>query len=123
MTGKVLNIPKVRAERSANAPIIIGPDAKEYPVGGVPLDTFLEIVELQQAFAARDGSITDMVEVVKRWKALIDQIMPGFPSGDLTLAELMEVIDFLQFQIGPETQETNTEGEASDSEPGELTPP
>lgn len=122
MAGKILNIPKVRAEQSVNAPVVIGPDGKEYPVGGVPLDIFLEIVELQQTFTARDGDITAMVEVVKRWKALIDRIMPGFPSGDLTLAELMQVIDFLQFQVGPEAEAT-AEGEASDSEPGELTPP
>lgn len=122
MAGKVLNIPKVRADKAVDAPVIIGPDDKRYPVGGVPLDTFFEIIELRQAFAESDGGTDDTVAVIKRWSALIGEVMPGFPVGKLTLQELIEVIDFLQFQVGPEAEAT-AEGEASDSEPGELTPP
>lgn len=120
MAGKTLNIPQVRADKAVDAPVIIGPDNVRYPIGGIPLDTFLEIVELQQTFAARAGDMTDTIEVIKRWGVLIGEVMPGFPVGKLTLPELLEVIDFMQYQVGPQA---DAEGEASDSEPGELTPP
>ena len=121
MAGKILNIPQVRADKAVDAPVIIGPDTVRSPVGGIPLDTFFEIVELRQTFAESDGNTDDTVAVIKRWSGLIGEVMPGFPVGKLTLPELLEVIDFMQFQVGPQTEAA--EGEASDSEPGELTPP
>jgi hypothetical protein len=123
VAGKILNIPQVRADKAVDAPVIIGPDNVRYPVGGIPLDTFFEIVELRQTFADSDGGTDDTVKVIKRWSVLIGEVMPGFPVGKLTLPELMEVIDFMQFQVGPQTEAADAEGEASDSEPGELTPP
>ncbi|MCB0040694.1 MAG: hypothetical protein KDE23_13490 [Caldilinea sp.] len=108
----VLNLQKVRAERSATAPVIVGPDGVEYPIGGIPLDSFLAILELQQAMASGDsGNLATMLPQVK---ALVGELLPGFPAGDLTLDELMLVINVIQAGTGPEPT-----GDGSDDEPGE----
>lgn len=113
----VLNLQQLRADRSVNAPIIVGPDGKEYAVGGVPLDVFLAIVELQQTYFGGDQKEVPL-EIFTQFKVLIECVLPGFPAGDLTIEELMAVIDAMQLEIGPQST-----GEAGNSEPGELTPP
>lgn len=108
----VLNLQKVRAEKSANAPVIVGPDGKEYPVSGIPLDGFLAILELQQAFS--EGTAENLPSILPGVKSLVSDVLPGFPVGDLTLDELMSVIGAMQVATGPEAAEGG-----SDGEPGE----
>lgn len=108
----VLNLQKVRAERSANAPVIVGPDGVEYPISGISLDGFLAILELQQAMAGGDSG--ELAALMPQIKALVSELLPGFPVGDLTLDELMLVINVIQAGTGPEPT-----GDGSDDEPGE----
>lgn len=112
----VLNLQQLRADRSAAAPVIVGPDGKEYPVSGVPLDGFLAIIEMQQAFA--EGGSARMTEIIPDVKALVESLLPGFPVGGLTMDELMAVIAAMQTEIGPQAAGPGAEGTDGD-EPGE----
>lgn len=96
----VLNLAQVRADKAATAPVIVGPDGREYPVGGIPLDGFLAILELQQAFS--QGDAANLPAIIPGVKALVEDLLPGFPVGSLTIDELMAVIGAMQMAVGPE---------------------
>lgn len=124
MAAVVLNLQRARAERSASAPVIVDQNGQEHPVGGVPLDLFLEIIELQQDFANRETAGFDLASVLtmaSRCRAAILAAMPGFPVDGLTFEELMEIIGAMQSATGP-AGASEPESNGSSAEPGELTP-
>lgn len=116
----IYNLKAIRAEKSKTAPVVMDADGKRYPVGGIPLDGYLAVIEMQQSFSDQDASKT--ADAIPAVKALINELLPGFPAGHLTIDELMDLIGAIMTMAGPQAAEPRAE-ESGNGAAGELTPP
>jgi len=112
---RVLNLQESRAAKALNSPVIIAPNGEKFSVWGIPLDGFLAIYSLRETMASSRDAAT-VQEALLLVKEEIGKILPGFPLGELDLDEIMQVINFLQTAIGPQSG-GDTGG--SDDKPGE----
>jgi hypothetical protein len=117
----VLNLQRARADRALQAPTIIAPDGTSYIIGGLTLDTYLQIIELEDALGAvtagdpGESEIKSQAGLLVAFKGLVERAIPGFPVGDLELHEIMQVVRAIQVQGAP----TPGEGGSEEAEPGE----
>lgn len=112
----IYNLKEIRAEKSKTAPVIVDARGKKYPVGGIPLDGFLAVIEMQQSFSDQDAAKT--ADAIPAVKALISELLPGFPAGELTIDELMDLIGAIMTMAGPQAAGPGAAGGAG-SGPGE----
>lgn len=110
---RVLNLQQARADKAAQAPLIIAPDGSQYRLWGISLDGFLAIYSLRMAVSSKDvDAVEDTIPLVREKLA---ELLPGFDIGALSLDEIMEVINFLMEANGPQG---DSEG-GSEDKPGE----
>ena len=113
----LLNFQQIRAEKSVNALTVADFDGKAHTVGAFTLDFFLEVIELQDAFAGTlDNS--EVVKLLTRIKGMIADVIPTFPVGKLTFQEAQMLIEALVSSIQPDAI-----ADAPRDAEGELTPP
>lgn len=112
----IYNLKEIRAEKSKTAPVVMDAHGKKYPVGGIPLDGFLAVIEMQQSFSDQDTAKT--ADAIPAVKALISELLPGFPAGELTIDELMDLIGAIMTMAGPQAAGPGAAG-GDGSGPGE----
>lgn len=114
----LLNFQQMRATASVNALTVTDFDGNVHTVGVFPLDFFLEVIELQDAFGGTMDN-AELVRLLTRIKDMILAVIPTFPVGRLTFQEAQTLIEWLVSNIQPDGA---TEDAPRDAE-GELTPP
>ena len=100
----LLNIKAIRKERESETPVIVDQNGVEHPVRGVSVDTYLQTLELEEAFTSlQELEGEDMQEAGKSqtqllilMKGLISSVLPDFPVGGLLLEELFSVVTAIQ---------------------------
>lgn len=114
----LLNFQQMRAEASVNAPTVIDKDGAVHAVEPFPLDSLLEMIELEETFdKAQDTA--EVVRLFARIKDVILSIIPTFPVGKLTLDEVQKLVTVLIGNVQPD----GAQPEAPRDAEGELTPP
>ena len=113
----LLNFQQMRATASVNALTVTDFDGNTHVAGAFPLDFFLEVIELQDAFGGTLDN-AELVRLLTRIKDMILAVIPAFPVGRLTFQEAQLLIEALVSSIQPDAV-----ADAPRDAEGELTPP
>lgn len=95
----VLNLQEMRAQSDAS--VIVDQFGQEHQVGGLTLDAYLAILDFETAYeqqveAESDDKRGDQTALIRRSMDLLGLLVPTFPVGGLTLAEMWTVIQAVQ---------------------------